>query len=177
MLNILIVILIISFLVLIHELGHYLVARKHNVAVEEFGFGYPPRITSLFTYRGTLFTLNAIPIGGFVRLLGESEDFELGSTPIVHPKHTKYGEAFYLKSAWARALIVGAGVATNLLFATLAFSLVFSFLGIPSSLEGRVRIGQIAPDSPAAHAQLPINVEILEIRTLDQSYQVDGIEV
>ena len=68
---------ILSFLVFIHELGHFLAAKLVGVFVEEFGLGYPPRVRKLFRWRETVFTLNALPFGGFVRLYGdESENLE-----------------------------------------------------------------------------------------------------
>ncbi|MBD3250215.1 MAG: RIP metalloprotease RseP, partial [Candidatus Pacebacteria bacterium] len=68
---VIIVILIISFLVIIHELGHLVAAKKARVRVEEFGVGYPPRLLKLFKWGETVFSLNLIPVGGFVRLEGE----------------------------------------------------------------------------------------------------------
>lgn len=63
---------LITGLILIHEAGHFFAARKSGVVVEEFGFGLPPRAKTLFTWRGTIFSLNWIPFGGFVRLKGEN---------------------------------------------------------------------------------------------------------
>ena len=64
-------IFVFGLIVFVHELGHFLVAKLVGVEVEEFGFGYPPRLVRLFTKKGTEFTLNWIPFGGFVRLKGE----------------------------------------------------------------------------------------------------------
>ena len=87
--TLLIFILVLSVLVLIHEFGHYLVARKNGIRVKEFGLGYPPRVLKLFHYRGTDFTLNLIPLGGFVQLEGEDgpDDEEIAS------KAKMYGDA------------------------------------------------------------------------------------
>ena len=60
-----------GLLLFIHELGHFVMARLTGVKVEEFGFGYPPRLIKLFTWQGTLFSINAIPFGGFGRVKGE----------------------------------------------------------------------------------------------------------
>jgi membrane-associated protease RseP (regulator of RpoE activity) len=62
MYEIIVFILVLSFLVLIHEMGHYLLARKNKINIKEFGLGYPPRLVKLFTYQGTVFSLNAIPL-------------------------------------------------------------------------------------------------------------------
>ena len=75
--SILLVILVLSFLVIIHEMGHLLVALWAKVGVEEFGVGYPPKAKHIFSWRGIPFTLNWVPFGGFVRLQGE--DAPIGS--------------------------------------------------------------------------------------------------
>ena len=64
-------IVVLGVLVFFHELGHYWMARRSGIVVEEFGMGYPPRLAKLFTYDGTDFTLNALPLGGFARMKGE----------------------------------------------------------------------------------------------------------
>ena len=64
-------VLVLGILVFIHEFGHYWVARRNGIVVEEFGMGYPPRLVKLFTYDGTDFTINLIPFGGFARMKGE----------------------------------------------------------------------------------------------------------
>ncbi len=165
--DILIVVLIISFLVLIHELGHFLVAVFTGTDVSEFGLGYPPKLFKLFSFRGTSFTLNAIPFGGFVRLKGEfvSED------SVSDDKG-----AFYNKSAPQRLAVTLAGVTINILFAVIAFSVVYSFMGIPISLANQARIGAIAQNSPAAEANLPTDVNILEIKTDTKVYSIESFE-
>ncbi|MBK8800186.1 MAG: site-2 protease family protein [Anaerolineales bacterium] len=64
-------VLVLGVLVFFHELGHYWVARRNGIIVEEFGFGYPPRALKLFHYDGTDFTLNWLPLGGFARMKGK----------------------------------------------------------------------------------------------------------
>ena len=74
--TILIFLIILGILVFVHELGHFLAAKKAGVRVDEFGFGYPPRALKIGRKWGTLFTLNWIPFGGFVKIFGENyEDF------------------------------------------------------------------------------------------------------
>jgi RIP metalloprotease RseP len=67
---------ILVVLVLVHELGHFITAKRAGITVEEFGIGFPPRIGSL-TWHGTRYSLNWIPLGGFVRMLGEDGDVEI----------------------------------------------------------------------------------------------------
>ena len=73
MTTILIFLVVIVFLVVAHEFGHFIVAKTFGVKVEEFGIGYPPRAKKMFTWRGTLFSLNWLPFGGFVKISGETD--------------------------------------------------------------------------------------------------------
>lgn len=109
--------LLLTVLVLIHELGHYAMARRAGVEVEEFGFGLPPRIRTLFWRGKTRFSLNAIPFGGFVRLKGENA--------VTERERTARG-SFAAASFPARIAILTAGVAMNFLFAILIFTIGFS---------------------------------------------------
>jgi len=170
-------ILILSFLVIIHEFGHFWVARKNGVKVHEFGFGYPPKVIKLFSWRGTDFTLNWIPFGGFVNLEGENFDPETG-------EDKKNNSAFYNKSAKARLAIIFAGPLFNIVYALAIFSLVFGIMGVPRDLAGRARIAEVAPDSPAAQAGLTENFEIVgfklfneEVKTSTISQVIDFIKV
>ncbi len=105
-------ILVLGVLVFFHELGHYLAARRSGITVEEFGMGYPPRVAKLFTYKGTLFTLNALPLGGFARMKGEdAADMSPGS--------------FNAASAGGRAFTLLAGPLMNLVLAMLLFAVSF----------------------------------------------------
>lgn len=133
---------IVSFLLLLgvlmffHELGHYWVARRNGIEVEEFGvFGFPPRIAKLFTYQGTVFTLNAIPLGAFVRMKGEDiADLSPGS--------------FNAASAGARAAVLIAGPAMNFLLAIL-FSIFSVLSGFPASVA-HPQIEQVTAGTPMA---------------------------
>ncbi|MBD3279469.1 MAG: hypothetical protein GF390_02030 [Candidatus Pacebacteria bacterium] len=160
-----IIIIILSFLILIHELGHFLVAKWNQVKIEEFGLGYPPRAMKLFSWQGTLFSLNWIPFGGFVKLEGEDGPNDVKQAvkqkaQQLKTKLTKGTQPFYLKSARARLAIVFAGALINFIFGMLAFSLLFSATGIPTSLQHQPRISQVATDSPAAQANLPTQANI-----------------
>ena len=171
--SVFIVLAIISFLVLIHEAGHFIVAKKNKINVEEFGLGFPPKITTLFNWRGTDFTLNFIPFGGFVRL--EGEDASAAEICAAKTKKDQWAP-FYAKTATQRMKVVLAGVAVNFIFAIVAFTIVFSFLGIPHLLTNQARIDTISSDSPAEAANLPTNVNIVEINTDQQSYKITGFE-
>jgi regulator of sigma E protease len=141
-------ILILSFLVIIHELGHFFAAKWAGVKVEEFGLGYPPKAAVLFRWLDTDFSLNWIPFGGFVRMAGEEQHSATGK---------KAGE-FVSAPRWKRLIIILAGASVNFIFGVLAFTILFSFMGIPTPLES-ARIAAVAESSPAALAQLPKNGE------------------
>ncbi len=173
--QVLIVILIISFLVIIHELGHFFAARRAKINIQEFGLGYPPKLLKLFSWKGTDFTLNAIPFGGFVRLEGENgPDLEELKDGNLELKPNKWAP-FYAKTAKQRIRVILAGVLINICFAVLAFSIVFSFIGIPKNITEQARVGTVMEGSPAAAAQLPENVNIVEIQTDQRSYKIENL--
>lgn len=151
MLSLLVFLITLSVLVLVHELGHFWAAKKAGIKVEEFGFGYPPRAWSK-KIGETIYSLNWIPFGGFVRLYGE----ELTSAKVVAK------QAFWAKSKKARAAVILAGVFGNLLLAIFCFSIVYSISGIPV-ITNQVKIVQVAADSPAAKAGLQKDDLILAI--------------
>ena len=97
---------VLSILVIVHELGHFIVARKSGVKVEEFGFGIPPRLFGK-KIGETIYSVNALPFGGFVRLHGENDE-----SGITNPKR-----AFLNKSKKSRSLIIVAGVIMNFILA------------------------------------------------------------
>jgi len=166
----LVFILILSFLVVIHELGHFFMARRYGVKVHEFGFGYPPKVFRLFRWKGTDFTFNWIPFGGFVKLDGEEFD------PEKDEQKPKDPEAFYNKSAQARFAVIFAGPLVNILYALFVFSCVFSVMGIPTSLEGRARIGEVMPGSPAEKAGLTVDSEIVGFRLFSDEIATPKVE-
>lgn len=133
--NILIGIAVISVILLAHELGHFISAKLVKIKVEEFGLGFPPRLLSI--KRGeTIYSLNAIPFGGFNKLAGE-EDPEVPS-------------GLAKRSILTRLFVIGAGSLVNILLALLLFSIVFM---IPQDvITGDVLIEEVALDSPAAIA-------------------------
>lgn len=108
---------LITGLILIHEFGHFFAARKAGVEVEEFGFGLPPRLKTIFRWKGTDFTLNWIPFGGFVRLKGENA---------ITEKERRAPGSFAGAPIYARCIILVAGVAMNFLLAIIIFLFGFS---------------------------------------------------
>lgn len=145
--------IVLSVLVLVHELGHFLVAKKAGIKVEEFGFGYPPRIFSK-KIGETVYSVNWLFFGGFVRLYGE----ELGEG--IKGKDSK--QAFWGKSKRARTLVITSGVLANFVLAVVVFSIVYSFSGIPFK-TGRIKIAGLLPNSPAVQSGLKQEDIILKI--------------
>lgn len=133
------VVFILAFggMVLIHEFGHFIVARWCKIEVEEFGIGLPtPGALTLFTWKGTRFTLNWLPLGGFVRPKGENDPNVPGGLAAASP--------------WKRLAVLFAGPLMNLLTAVLIYSIIFTRVGVPDT--NRVLISSVTQDSPAAQA-------------------------
>jgi regulator of sigma E protease len=149
-------------LVVVHEIGHFIVARRNGVQVEEFGIFFPPRIWSRVTKQGWRFSINALPLGGFVRLKGESD-----SATEPH----SYGAA----TLWVKTKILLAGVAMNFLTAFVLLMFI-ALVGMPQLvnqqftvksdthiIENKVFAGYIIPGSPAANIGLKSNDQLLSI--------------
>lgn len=141
--------IILSALVIVHEMGHFLVAKYFDIRVDEFGLGYPPRAAKLFKWKNTLFTLNWLPFGGFVKIFGENPDPQEES---ADPR------SFSAKKRPIQAAVLVAGVVGNFLFAWILIS--GSFMGgLPLPLsqdlpvtDAHTVITTVVQDSPADKA-------------------------
>lgn len=140
--SIVVFILVLSVLILVHELGHFLVAKKAGIWVEEFGFGLPPRIIGK-KIGETIYSLNLFPFGGFVRLHGELTD----------EKVTDKKRAFLTKPKRVKVAVIVAGVIMNFLLAVVSFAIVYSSTGIPKETN-KVTVLDVNPGSPAQVAGL-----------------------
>ncbi len=129
-------------LVLVHELGHFVVAKLNRIRVDEFGLGFPPRAVTLFRAGGTDYTLNWLPLGGFVRLHGEDDPTEPGAFAAARPA--------------ARAAVLLAGPFANFALTVVLLGVVGAVWGVEEAVrpESVVRIGSVEPASPAATAGL-----------------------
>lgn len=158
--SVILFIFILFILVLVHELGHFIVAKLFKIRVDEFGFGYPPRAAKLFRWKGTDFTLNWLPFGGFVKIFGEDptenmppQEGDTSSSDVAHN--------FAYKPWYAQALVLIAGVAMNFILGWLLLSVGF-MAGIPTSVSSEspdlaienvsLMITGITPSSPAMEA-------------------------
>jgi regulator of sigma E protease len=153
---ILILIIGISVLILIHEFGHFLSARRMGLWVEEFGIGFPPR---LFARKigETLWSINALPFGGFVRIHGEKPELEAESGKTVDPRRS-----FANLSVGKRALIISAGVIMNFFLGWLLVSAVYA-IGVPQ----KVVIQSVGADTPAAIAGFTSGDILLDFNVVD----------
>lgn len=162
LLGILLGLFVLVVLIVVHELGHAVVARRNGVVVEEFGVGFPPRAWSRKLKNGILLSLNWLPLGGFVRLKGEHDSARGKGT---------YGQA----SFWVKTKILLAGVAVNWLVAALLFG-VISIWGLPKIFPNQVVlpfdntvvssplvVGVVTQDSPAELAGVKPGDEIVQV--------------
>jgi regulator of sigma E protease len=148
-------IIVIGILIVIHELGHFVVARLCGVGVERFSIGFGP---VLWRYRGpeTEYCLSAVPMGGYVKMMGDDENpLEGGATGTVDP-----GKAFNTKPLIARFLIVFAGPGMNFVLAAVIFALVFMTVGRPVL---PAVVGGVNPESPAARSGLAPGDRLLAV--------------
>ncbi|HZG65257.1 MAG TPA: M50 family metallopeptidase [Herpetosiphonaceae bacterium] len=132
-----------GFLIFVHELGHFVTALRMGIKVEEFGFGYPPRMLTLFRYRDVPVTINWLPLGGFVRMAGEEGNFDAEGSLAQAPP-------------WKKIPVMAAGAIMNLLTAMILFAII-GMAGQPDPI-GPVTIIEVVPGSPAAAALKPGDV-------------------
>ena len=161
MLTLLVFLIILGLLVFVHELGHFVVARRNGIKAEEFGFGFPPRAIGCYfnektnkwkivtgnkhiESKNTIYSLNWFPLGGFVRIKGEDGEGK------------KEKDSFAAKSAWIRIKVLAAGVLMNFILAWVLFSFLLT-LGINQEVDqndtsvsgAKIQIAAVAPKSPA----------------------------
>ncbi len=177
--SIIIFVIILAVLILVHEFGHFLFAKLFKIRVDEFGIGYPPRAYTFFTWKGTRFTLNWIPFGGFVKIFGENGDEtpETSGVENTISEPVTIGKSFMQAPRIAQAIVLVAGVGFNLIFAWILISIGF-VVGLPTSTS-TTDVGQIenpklvitlvTPDSPAAQAVLKSGDVITAVSTDKES--------
>ncbi len=136
-----------GLLALFHEMGHFIFAKLFKIDVEEFGLGYPPRAIKLFRIKETLFSINWIPFGAFVKIRGENDPDIPGGFSDAKP--------------WRRILVLLGGPLMNILTAIILFSIIFSQMGAPKT--DVVQVSGVNEGSPAEHAGIEKDDIIIEI--------------
>lgn len=152
---------ILSVLVLIHEWGHFAAARAFGITVEEFGFGFGPRLWGCVR-RGTLYSINALPLGGFVRLKGEESGL------VQDP------DSFSSRSWWQKLIVIGSGVFMNIVLAVLLFTAGYA-VGMPQLIDDQdgsksvhvknttLQVTFVKEDSPAKRAGFKLGDVIMAL--------------
>lgn len=166
---ILIFFVILGVLIFAHEFGHFIAAKKSGVRVEEFGFGFPPRLFGIKKGE-TLYSLNLVPVGGFVKIYGEQGEGK--NEP----------NSFISKSIGRRALILSAGVLMNFLLAMFLLG-IGNKIGLPIVVDehsgpgvvraARVQISEIAPGSPAETAGLKVGDTIKKLKIRNEKSRIN----
>lgn len=170
LLTIIIFIIILGILVLTHEWGHFIVARRAGLIVEEFGFGFPPRLFS-FKKGETLYSINLLPLGGFVKILGED------GSGVDNPK------SFASKSVGIRSLITVAGVAMNFILGAVLLIIGF-YIGFPQAIDKeneamaknvQIQIVLVAKNSPADAVGVNFGDAVKYLKIDDKIINIDEI--
>ena len=154
-------------LVSVHEFGHFFSAKKFGIRVDEFGFGFPPKAMTLFKEGETEYTLNWLPIGGFVKIFGEDPNEENTNGPDA-------SRSFVNKPKWQQAIVLFAGIFANFLLAWLLFSIGF-MSGFPTSVgsapkgytlsDVNLTVVSVGGNSPAEQASLKSGDKIISVKS------------
>lgn len=146
-------IIVLGVLIFVHELGHFITAKLFGIKVLKFSLGFGPKLIAKQVGE-TEYLLSALPLGGYVKMLGEQ--------PTEEVTKEMEGRSFAAKSVWKRFLVVLAGPLSNLISAIIIFTIVILITGIPHPLQ-TTEIGQVSPSSPAEQAGLLAGDTIITI--------------
>jgi regulator of sigma E protease len=165
---------VLTVLVFVHELGHYLVARRNRVRVEVFSIGFGPELFGWNDRAGTRWKFSAIPLGGYVKMFGDSDAASSPSAALPAMTAEERAVSFHYKRLGQRAAIVAAGPIANFVFAIVLFTGLYSIVGQPFTPP---EVGQVKEGSAADHAGIkPGDVIVrLDGRTIDRFEDVQQI--
>ncbi|WP_027369521.1 RIP metalloprotease RseP [Desulfovermiculus halophilus] len=162
MINAIAILLVIGALIFFHEMGHFLVAKGFRIGVKTFSLGFGPKLAG-FQWGKTGYRLSAVPLGGYVQLVGESPEADI-------PEEFSSDESFALRPPWQRMLVVAAGPIFNFLLAVLLYFLIFFFAGQQALLPV---VGQVQEETPAARAGLQAGDRIVAVNGQEVTYWSD----
>lgn len=173
--NILLFVVVLSVLILVHEFGHFIVAKKSGIRVDEFALGFPPKLWGK-KFGETLYSINLLPFGGFVKIFGEDPNDENTNGP-------DRARSFVHKPRYIQAMVLVAGVTFNFLFAGILLSVGF-MVGMPSSVDDgyakytkdkHILITMVSESSPAGIAGLKVGDTIVSVVADDSALQADTL--
>ncbi len=164
MLTALSILLVFGLMIMFHEFGHFLVAKKAGIKVLEFAFGFGPK---LFGIKGkeTLYSVRIFPLGGFVRFLSAEEIEEIEEIDL-ESKQELLKRSFESKSIWRKMSVIVAGPIMNFVLGALLFVMIFAWFGVPTASNDNV-IGSIVVDKPAATVGLSAGDRIISVNGID----------
>ena len=151
---------VVLIITLVHELGHFIVARRCGVRVEAFSVGFGRELFGFTDRRGTRFKLCLLPLGGYVKMFGEQGFMRDANGRIRLLDRHERERSFFHKSIGQRAAIVFAGPLVNIVFGGVVLALLILSLGLPVPSS---TIGKVLPDSPAAAAGLQVGDRIMAV--------------
>jgi regulator of sigma E protease len=167
---------ILTILVYVHEMGHYLLAKRNGVRIEVFSIGFGPEIYGWTNKVGTRWKISAIPLGGYVKMFGESDFAQEEEDKAREMTAEERAVSFHHKKLGQRAAIVAAGPIANFLFSIVLLTCLFSVLGNPRALSG---VGTVQADSAAAAAGLTpgdviVSVDNQPVKWFDDLREIVG---
>jgi regulator of sigma E protease len=151
--DIVIFIVVVSVLVFFHELGHFLAAKACGIYCDRFSLGMPPRVWG-FTWGETDYCIGALPIGGYVKMAGQEDAPDASEERQQSYSHVPIERWFNHRPVWQRVIVIGAGPTMNLILGAFLYAIVAAVGAEVPECKVDSRIGDVAPDSPAAHAPL-----------------------
>ncbi|MCL4516022.1 MAG: RIP metalloprotease RseP [Firmicutes bacterium] len=159
--------IMLGLLIFVHEFGHFIVAKRVGIKVEEFALGMGPKLVSAQVGE-TAYSLRVLPLGGFCKMAGENqyEDKKGDAGATTPARKADEGRMFYDKPVWQRAAVLGAGPFMNFVLAAVIFMLFFAVVGVPTDFSQGTVIGDVLAGGPAADAGLLPGDQVLAVNDI-----------